>query len=178
MLFYLFAVLFALALMTAWATNFFGLPGNWVMLILAAIWFWFSDPTSPTHLGWPVLVGNLILASLGELFEFLASVVGTRKVGGEKKAAWGGVAGSLVGSIVGAFVGIPVPVVGPVIGSLLFACLGALVGALIGERLHGSNLNKSIKVGGAAFAGRLFGSLGKIAVGSVILVITLASIFV
>lgn len=178
MLFYLLALSFAFALIIAWATNFFGLPGNWVMLLLAAIWFWFSDPNSSTHLGWQILVAILLLASLGELLEFLASVVGTRKVGGEKKAAWGGVIGSLIGSIAGAFVGIPIAIIGPIIGSLLFACLGALIGALIGEKMHGSDLNKSLKVGSAAFAGRLFGSLGKIAVGSVILVITLTSLFV
>ena len=84
----------------------------------------------------------------------------------------------MIGSIAGAFVGIPIAIIGPIIGSLLFACLGALIGALIGEKMHGSDLNKSLKVGSAAFAGRLFGSLGKIAVGSVILVITLTSLFV
>ena len=178
MLFYLLAVVFALALAIAWTTNFFGLPGNWAMLLLAAIWFWFSDPGTSAHLSWQILVAILLLALLGELLEFLASVLGTRRVGGEKKAAWGGVMGSLIGSVAGAFVGIPVPVIGPIIGSLLFVCLGALLGALIGEKMHGSDLNKSLKVGTAAFAGRLFGSLGKIAIGSVILAITMTSIFV
>ena len=52
-----------------------------------------------------------------------------------------------------------------------------MVGAAIGEKWHGSKLDKSLKVGGAAFVGRLFGTLGKAAMGSVILVISLASLF-
>ncbi|MCP4080147.1 MAG: DUF456 domain-containing protein [Planctomycetaceae bacterium] len=178
MLFYLLAFLLIFTLLLAWVSNFFGLPGNWMMLALAGIWFWFTDPENTLHIGPAILVAILLLAALGELFEFLASVLGTRKVGGERKAAVGGVIGSLVGSLVGAFIGIPIPVIGIIIGSLFFACLGALAGALIGEKLHGSDLNKSLKVGGAAFAGRLFGSLGKIALGSVILVVTITSMFI
>ncbi|MDG2013135.1 MAG: DUF456 domain-containing protein [Pirellulaceae bacterium] len=178
MLFYLLAFVLILTLILAWASNFFGLPGNWIMLALAGLWFWFADPESNLHIGPTILGAILLLAALGELFEFLASVLGTRTVGGERKAAVGGVIGSLVGSIMGAFLGIPIPFIGIIIGSLLFACLGALVGALIGEKLHGSDLSKSLKVGGAAFLGRLFGSLGKIALGSVILVVTITSLFV
>ncbi len=81
-----------------------------------------------------------------------------------------------MGAVVG--IPIPIPIVGLVIGSVLFACVGALVGAAIGEKWHGSKLDHSLKVGGAAFAGRLVGTLGKIAMGSAILVLAIVGLFV
>ena len=87
--------------------------------------------------------------------------------------------GSIVGSILGAFIGlpIPIPIVGVIVGSFFFACAGALVGATIGERWQGSDMDKSLKVGGAAFAGRFVGTMGKISMGSVLLVTAVASLF-
>lgn len=164
----------------AWLSNLLGLPGNWFMLGLAIGWFFLVGADSVAHIGWQLLVVFALLSGLGELLEFLASVLGTKKVGGGKKAAICSVIGSIVGSLVGAFFGIPIPIpiVGMVIGSVLFACIGALVGATIGERWQGSKMDQSLKVGGAAFAGRFVGTMGKISMGSVILAIAVICLFV
>ncbi|MEM7457682.1 MAG: DUF456 domain-containing protein [Planctomycetota bacterium] len=179
MLLYLWITLFILAMTAAWTSNFFALPGNWLMLLLSIIWFCLTDIETTSHIGWQLLIVFGLLSIIGELLEFAASAFGTRKAGGSRKAATGGIIGAIAGSLLGAVFGIPVPIpfVGMIVGSLLFACVGASVGAAIGEKWQGSETNKSLKVGGAAGLGRLAGTLGKIAMGSVILVISFFSLF-
>lgn len=166
----------------AWVSNLFGMPGNWLMLAFSIGWYFLLDTESatPHDIGWQFLIVFAIVSGLGELLEFLASVLGTKKMGGGKKAAVCSVIGSIIGSIVGAVFGIPIPIpiVGMVIGSVLFACIGALVGATIGEKWQGSKMEHSLKVGGAAFAGRFVGTMGKISMGSVILVTAIICLFV
>ncbi len=166
------------ALVLAWSSNLIGMPGNWFMLAIDAIWFLFTPADSSWHIGWPLLLIFTGLAGLGELIEFGASVLGTQRVGGSKSAATYSIVGSVVGGIAGGFIGLPIaiPLVGMVVGSILFACLGAMIGALLGEHWQGSQLNKSVRVGGAAFVGRFVGTLSKIALGSAILVISILAL--
>ena len=178
-LFYLLLFLFVIALFASWLSNLLGLPGNWLIVFLIALWCFFTDPEARWHIGIWFVVLFIALAAIGELIEFAASVLGTRKVGGSKKAATYSVIGSMVGGIAGGFIGLPIPIplVGMVIGSVLFACVGAWVGASIGEKWVGSEIEKSLKVGGAAAAGRFVGTMGKIALGSSILVIAILDLF-
>ena len=173
---YLWITLFILLLVVLWLTNLLGLPGNWLMIVAAACWTWLVGE-SFSEIGWLAILAIVFLAVLGELLEFGASVLGTKQVGGSRRAAVLSVVGSIVGGIVGVFVGLPIPIIGWIVGSLLFACLGALVGAALGEKWQGSDVNASLKVGGAAFVGRLVGTVGKIAFGAVILVIVVLSLF-
>jgi uncharacterized protein YqgC (DUF456 family) len=77
-----------------------------------------------------------------------------------------------VGGIVGTFV-IPVPVVGSVLG----ACVGAFAGALLGELWGGRNVEDALKIGQSAFTSRFIGTVLKVAIGAVILVVaTVASL--
>lgn len=179
-LFYLLIIFFVVLMAAAWLSNLFGLPGNWIMLVLAIGWHFLIGTESAAHIGWQLLIVFTLLSAIGELLEFLASVLGTKKVGGGKKAAVCSIIGSIIGSFAGAFFGIPIPIplVGMIIGSVLFACVGALVGATIGERWQGSKMDQSLKVGGAAFAGRFVGTMGKISMGSAMLVITIICLFV
>ena len=86
------------------------------------------------------------------------------------------IVGSLAGGILGVAVGLPIPVVGSVIAALLFAALGALLGGIVGERWHGQNWTDSLKVGHAAFWGRLTGTLGKVLVGFVMVNLVMGSL--
>ena len=178
-LFYLLIALFVILMAAAWVSNLFGIPGNWIMLAMTIGWYFITSVESIFHISWPLLIVFALLSAIGELLEFLASVLGTKKMGGGKKAAICSIVGSIVGSILGAFIGlpIPIPIVGVIVGSFFFACAGALVGATIGERWQGSDMDKSLKVGGAAFAGRFVGTMGKISMGSVLLVTAVASLF-
>jgi hypothetical protein len=66
--------------------------------------------------------------------------------------------------------------VGNLIAVILFASVGALGGAMLGEYWKGRDWHTTWKVGQAAFWGRLAGTVGKIAVGSVIVVLVLAAL--
>lgn len=179
-LFYLVLILFVLALIVSWFGNLFGLPGNWAMVALTLVWYFFTSPETHWHIGLWMVVVFVALAGIGELVEFAASVLGTKHAGGSRRAATCSVVGSIAGGILGGFVGLPIaiPLVGMIIGSILFACLGAMIGATLGEKSQGSEMDKSLKVGGAAFAGRFVGTVSKIAFGAAILGISILNLFI
>ena len=179
-LFYILLIVFVVAILISWLSNLFGLPGNWMMVALTLLWFLTTDAATHWHIGIWLVVTFAAIAGIGELIEFGASVLGTKSVGGSKRAATYSVVGSIIGGIAGGIFGnlIPIPVVGMVIGSLLLACVGAMTGAMIGEKTLGAGIEQSLKVGGAAAAGRFVGTLSKIAVGSAIVVISILNLFI
>jgi uncharacterized protein YqgC (DUF456 family) len=124
------------------------------------------------------LLALLVLAALGELVEFAAGAVGAAKAGGSRRGAALALVGSLMGGLFGLFVALPVPLVGPIIGALLFGGLGALGGAVLGEQWKGRDLDESLRIGHAAFWGRLFGTLGKVLAGAVMIAVLLVAVCV
>jgi uncharacterized protein YqgC (DUF456 family) len=76
-----------------------------------------------------------------------------------------------VGSILGLAVGTPVPVVGSFVMAVLGGAGGAFVGAYIGEYWKGRTEDERIAVGQGAFVGRLWGTVGKLAAGAIMLAI-------
>ena len=175
---YVWLTLFIVAVIIFWALNFLGLPGNWLIVIIAIAWTLVGPQDINFHWAVPVALG--FLAMIGELIEFLTSVLGTKKLGGSTRGATLSVIGSIVGGIIGAIFGIPIPIplVGMVIGSVLFAAIGAWVGASLGEKWIGKSTEESLKIGGAAFVGRLVGTAGKLMVGSTMVVLTIAAPFI
>ena len=175
---YVWLTLFIVAVILFWALNLLGLPGNWLIVAIAVLWMLVGPVGYQFH--WAIPAVLTILAVIGELIEFLASVLGTKKLGGSTRGATLSVVGSITGGIVGAFFGIPfpVPLVGMVIGSVLFAAIGAWVGASLGEKWMGKTVEESLKIGGAAFVGRLLGTAGKLLVGSTMVVLTIAAPFI
>lgn len=164
---YLWLALFLILVCGFWGLNFIGLPGNWLIIAVVALWIWLGPERF--QFPWGVLIGLFVLALVGEAIEFAASVFGTKKMGGSSRGATLSVVGSIIGGILGAVVGIPIPIplVGILIGSILFASVGAMVGAMAGEYWIGTPMKDNMKIGGAAFAGRMLGTVGKITVGSV-----------
>ena len=73
--------------------------------------------------------------------------------------------------MVGMFVGLPIPFIGSAIAAVLFASLGAMAGAVMGENSQGRDVNHSWRIGKAAFLSRLFGTLGKTAIGAAMVAI-------
>ena len=174
----LFATILVLLLLVFWALNLVGLPGNWLMLLAAVIYAALIPAETRTDLSWPLVGVLCVLAVAGELVEFATGALGASKVGGSRRSAVLALLGSLVGSVVGLFVGLPIPIVGPLVGVLVLASLGAMAGALLGESWKGRSLAQSWKVGEAAFWGRLFGTLGKLMIGAVMVAIAVAALFV
>ncbi len=97
--------------------------------------------------------------------------MGAQQAGGSKRAA----ALAIVGSIVGGIAGIALPI--PIVGTLIGACLGAFAGSLIGDLWAGRPLFQSAAVGRQAAIGRFWGSVAKLAVGAVIVVILAVAAF-
>jgi uncharacterized protein YqgC (DUF456 family) len=77
---------------------------------------------------------------------------------------------------VGGIVGTALPV--PIVGTLIGACLGAFAGSLIGDLWAGRPLFPTFETGWGATVGRLWGTVAKLAIGGMILVIlAVASLF-
>ena len=172
----LFALLLLIVLLACWPLSLLSLPGNWMMVAAAAVYAYFMPADSRAAIGWMTITAMLVLAGLGEVIELLAGAVGTAQAGGTRRGAVLALLGSVVGGLVGLLVGIPIPIVGSFFAAILFAALGALVGAMLGEFWAGRKWGASWRVGTAAFGGRLFGTLGKMAAGAMILVLALAAL--
>ena len=175
---YVWLTLFIVLVILFWGLNLVGLPGNWLIVASAVLWMFFGP--QPYQFHWGISVALTLLAILGELIEFLTSVLGTKKLGGSNRGATLSVVGSIIGGVAGAAFGIPfpIPLVGMLVGSILFAGVGAWIGATLGEKWVGKPLGESVKIGAVAFLGRLLGTAGKLLVGSTMVVLAVAAPFV
>jgi hypothetical protein len=82
---------------------------------------------------------------------------------------------TMVGTLVGGIVGTALPV--PIVGTMIGACLGAFVGLLIGDLWAGRPLFPSVEAGWGAAVGRFWGTVSKLAIGGIIVVILTLSAF-
>ena len=152
-----------------WAAILFNLPGTWLMVLLAALIEWWQ-PDEFLY-SWPVLYAAAGLALLGEILEFSLGASGARRAGGSKRGA----ALAIIGGIVGAVMGTPFA---PILGTLIGACLGAFAGSLLGDIWAGRPIGHSIDAGTGAAAGRFWGTIAKMAVGGMIVVLLAVAPFV
>jgi len=160
------AILLSVLAISAWMANILGLPGNWVIVATALGCAWWVPETRSWNLSWYLAAAILAVAIVGEALEFAASAVGASRLGGSKRGVVLSIIGSITGAIVGLFFGSAIPIVGNVIASLLLGASGAFAGAMLGERWAGKDWNASIEIGGAAFWGRLLGTVGKAVCGT------------
>jgi uncharacterized protein YqgC (DUF456 family) len=121
------------------------LPG--IPLIFGGIWL-AAAVDGYRHLGWWWLLGIALLGALGMTIDFVAGMLGAKRVGASRQALWGAV----LGTFIGMFFGVP--------GLLL----GPFVGALLGELLAGQSVLRSTHVGVGTWLGLLFGTLAKLVV--------------
>jgi hypothetical protein len=166
---YLYATLLTLLNLAFWAGILFGIPGIWLMVLVAALVEWaqpgeymFSQTTLYVSAG---------LALLAELLEFLLGAAGARQAGGSKRGA--GLA--IVGGIVGAVLGTALPI--PVLGTLIGASAGAFAGSLFGDRMAGRSMDQSVQAGRGAAIGRFWGTTAKMIIGAVVLVLLAVAAF-
>lgn len=169
LLYYLWATLLVLASLAAWSVNLFAIPGNWIMLGLAAVFVALVPPTVGGGISWGMLLALAVLAGLGELIEFAAGAAGAANAGGSRRAMLLAIVGTMAGSITGAILGLPIPLIGPVVAALGGACLGAFAGAWLGETWKGRSHSERMAISRAALVGRLLGTLGKLFAGGVML---------
>lgn len=171
-----FALLLIVILLACLALTLFGMPGNWLIVAVTAVYACLKPAGSPAAIGWQPVAVLFVMAVLGEIVELLAATMGTAKAGGSRRGAALALVCSVIGAVVGIFVGLPVPVVGSILAALLFAGLGALGGAMLGERWAGKDWNASWQIGKAAFRGRLAGTLGKMFLGVMMVVVVIVAL--
>ncbi len=167
--YYLLAVFLVLGCAMAWAMNFVMLPGNWFIVGLASLFvLWVSEGTDG-GMSWDTVGILVVLAIVGEVVEFMAGAAGAAKKGGARRSVFLALVGAFSGSIFGALAGVPIPVIGPLVGALAGAGFGAYFGAYLGETWKGRTPEMSMEVGKGAMIGRVLGTVGKLAVGTVMI---------
>ncbi|MGO4703778.1 DUF456 domain-containing protein [Dyella sp. 2RAB6] len=121
------------------------LPG--IPMIFGGIWLAAAvNEYQRVGTGWLLVLGAL--GAFGVLVDFMAGVLGAKRVGASKAALWG----ASLGTVIGMFFGIP--------GLLL----GPFVGALAGELASGKSVLRSAHVGVGTWLGLLFGTLVKLVI--------------
>lgn len=148
--------------------NIFGLPANWIILGLDALWAWLH-PGGPSRaiLFWVILV---LLALAGEALETGLQVVKAKKYGSSSSGTFMG----MIGAIIGAIALTP-----------LFWGLGALIGALAGawlgcfcmELLKGKNCEAALHSAFGTTLGRLLGTICKLGIGAAMIALTARQIW-
>lgn len=135
------------------------LPG--VPLVFAGMWLaaWVDD-YSLIGTGTLILLG--ILAAIAVVLDFVAGMLGARKVAATGAALWG----ATIGTIVGLFFG------------LLGLLVGPFIGALVGEASSGASLERSTHVGLATWIGLLFGTVAKIGLSFTMLGVFIAALLI
>ena len=156
-------VFFHLILLVGLILNPTGLSGN--MLIVINI-FIFSLIDKFARIPVWLIVVFLIATIIGEIVEYLSSVVGTKKFGASNLSVVFMIIGMIAGGIIGGFFTFG-------IGALFGAILGAFVGAVIGELISKRDFTKAVTAGTGAFLGRMTAWITKVTIGIIICVITL-----
>lgn len=159
-----------------WALTLVAMPGTWLMVGGATLYAWLGPQAGVIQLHWQSVIAMLVVATVGEVAESLAGVVGAHRAGGSRRSAVYSLIGSIIGAIGGATIGIPIPLIGSAIGAVLGGAVGAFAGAAYAEHTLGETANQSMKVAQAAFWGRLLGTGAKTLAGSVIAAIVLVAI--
>ena len=169
--YYIWALLLVVASGIAWLLTLVTLPGNWIIVVFAARFAWLVPVAAGRGISWNTVAVLLGLAVLGEVVEFAASAAGAAKQGASKRGVALSMIGAIVGSAIGLTVGTPIPILGPFVMALLGGAVGAFIGAYVGEAWKGRAHGERLAVGRGVFAGRVWGTVGKLAVGAVMLVI-------
>ena len=102
-----------------------------------------------------VLIILVWLTLVSLVFDFLASLLGSRKFG----ATWLGMTGAVVGGIIGLFFSLPGIILGPFLGAMIFEMLGD------------KEFKQAVHAGVGATVGLLLGIAGKFAIGVVMIIL-------
>ena len=171
-------VLLVVILIVGWLMTWMGLPGNWLIVLAAAIYMLLVPQDLRIALGWIPLAAIILLAILGEIFELIAGALGVAKAGGSRRSSILALIGSMLGAMLGLVIGVPIPLIGSLVAAVIFGGLGALVGAALGEGWKGRTFDESLQVGQAAFVGRVLGTGAKIICGTLIVAVVAVALVI
>jgi hypothetical protein len=104
------------------------------------------------RIGWPTIVVTLVLAVLMTVVDWVASLLGARKMGA---SAWG-LAGASLGLVAGLFFGLPGILLGPPLGAFAL------------EYARDPEFKRAARAGAGVAIGFLLGTAGKLALAAVL----------
>lgn len=160
----IFYLLLLVCLLAGLAILFVNMPGLWLMVLAAMVYAIITPPLEWHRM--KMLFVLMGLALVAEVIDFFAAGAGAKRAGGTRRGLWGAIIGGIVGAIVGS-------IVLPVLLTLVGVCIGTFLGAFFGEVSGGKEIGQSVRIGAHATAGRLAGTVLKLAFGCVMLVITM-----
>ncbi len=167
---YLWSILLVLVNAVWFGLVLFGLPGNWLIVISTCLFAWWQWEAKVFSIY--TLIAIVVLAIIGELFEFFGGMRGARKSGASRLGSVAALAGAITGAILGTFL-IPILLLGTLIG----ACIGAGLGALVTEFVRGKELKESARHAVGAGLGEFLGITSKFTIGIVIWLIVAVAVF-
>lgn len=141
--------------------NIFGMPGNWILAGLAALWAYMHPEGA---LGWYLVGGLFGMALVAEAAEFIIQSWGAKRYGATGRGNWGGIIGAIIGAIMAA----------PILfglGALPGALLGAYLGCLIFEMIGNRPFFEAAQAAKGAFFGKSLGLTLKLAMGTAMLIL-------
>jgi len=140
-------IVFAVLVVAAMLSNFFGAPGN---IIIAINSFIYGVITGFESISFAFVLTLFLIVFVVEFLEYLLIVLTAKKYGASKWGITGSIIGGIGGAISGAFV---TPVMGAIIGSVL----GVFIGATVLEFFKSYRLRDAVLSGVGAFLGKLGG---------------------
>ena len=143
--------------------NIFGLPANWIILGLVALWK-LAAPAAGNLGAW-FWVGMVCFGLLGEALELGVQVVKARHYGSSSSGTFAGMVGAFVGAILLAplFWGL---------GALLGALVGAWAGCYLMEIAKGRPSGEAMDAAMGAMMGRFLGTVCKCGTGAAMIALT------
>jgi uncharacterized protein YqgC (DUF456 family) len=170
-LYYLAVALLLVTSTAGWLLTLLTLPGNWIVVAAAAVFAWLIPEQAGQGISWTTVGVLLALAVVGEVIEFVAGAAGAARQGASRRSVVLSLVGAFVGGLAGLAVGTPIPVLGSLVMAVLGGAVGAYAGAYLGEWSIGRAGSQRMAAGQGAFAGRIWGTVGKLTAGAAMLAI-------
>jgi uncharacterized protein YqgC (DUF456 family) len=140
-------IVFIATVVASLISNFFGVPGNILIVVSSFIYGIVTDFAAYTF---TFVITLFLIVLLVEFLEYLLIVLTAKKYGASKWGITGSIVGGIGGAISGAFV---TPVLGAIIGSIV----GVFLGATLLEFFKSYNLRVAVFSGIGAFLGKIGG---------------------
>lgn len=148
--------------------NIFGLPANWLMMGLVALWkLLHPGAVSMDVWFWVMMVG---IALVGEALEMGMQILKAKRYGSSSSGTFAGMIGAIAGAILLAplFFGL---------GALIGALAGAWTGCFVMESLKGRPLREALDAAFGAMMGRFLGTVCKCGAGGAMLALAAGRIW-
>jgi uncharacterized protein YqgC (DUF456 family) len=146
-------IVFILVLLGGVTMTVMGLPGN-ILIILAGFAYGYYEHFETIDYAILVIIFGIFIVS--EIIEFVAGLIGAKKVKASKRAMLAPFIGTILGGVWGT-------AIFPIIGSLLGALLGAYIITALAEYSKTKDISQAKRVAKSVIKGQIFGVLIKAA---------------